>query len=281
MRQIVRMRWQLGCLTVFVANCASPVLAEMLPLWEVGGGVAAISFPDYRGSASRRSYLLPVPVLVYRGDIFQIDREKMRGLLFKSDRAELDISISGSVPVRSDGSEGNRVREGMPDLDPSLELGPSLNVWLAKTESARLALRLPLRAVITSDFRSVHSAGVLANPNLNLDLKPIQGWRLGLVAGVLFADHKYHDHFYGVAPEFARHGRAAYRAPGGYSGAQFIAALSRRFEPVWVAGFVKFDALNGAAFASSPLVERRNNVSVGIAVTWVFAQSGTRVERNE
>lgn len=250
----------------------------MLPLWEVGGGVAAISFPDYRGSTSRRSYLLPVPVLVYRGDIFQIDREKMRGLVFKSDRAELDVSISGSVPVRSD---GDRVRAGMPDLDPSLEIGPSLNIWLAKTENSKLALRLPLRAVIASDFRSVHSAGVLANPNLNLDLRAMQGWRVGLVAGALFADRKYHEHFYGVAPEFARQGRAAYRAPGGYSGAQFIAALSRRFEPAWVAGFVKYDVLNGAAFASSPLVERRNNVSVGIAVTWVFAQSGTRVERNE
>ncbi len=273
-----KMRWQFASAAVFVATCASSVQAELLPLWEVGGGVAAISFPDYRGSANRRSYLLPVPVLVYRGDIFQIDREKMRGLLFKSDRAELDVSISGSVPVRSG---GNRVREGMPDLDPSLEIGPSLNIWLAKTEGARLALRLPLRAVITSNFRSAHSAGVLANPNFNLDLRAVQGWRLGLVAGALFADRKYHDHFYGVAPEFARPGRSAYRAAGGYSGAQFITALSRRFEPVWVAGFVKFDALNGAAFASSPLVERRNNVSVGIAVTWVFAQSSTRVERNE
>ena len=275
---MIHMRWKFACSALLVAICAASARAEMLPLWEVGGGIAAISFPDYRGSASRRSYLLPVPVLVYRGDIFQIDREKMRGLLFKSDRAELDISISGSVPVRSD---GNRVREGMPDLDPSLEIGPSLNIWLAKTESARLALRLPLRAVITSDFRSVHSAGVLANPNLNLDLRAVQGWRLGLVAGALFADRKYHDHFYGVAPEFARQGRAAYRAPGGYSGAQFIAALSRRFEPAWVAGFVKYDVLNGAAFAASPLVERRNNISVGIAVTWVLARSSTRVERNE
>ena len=272
------MPYQRAGIALLLAICASSARAEMLPLWEVGGGVAAISFPDYRGSASRRSYLLPVPVLVYRGDIFQIDREKIRGLLFKSDRAELDISISGSVPVRSD---GNRVREGMPDLDPSLEIGPSLNIWLAKTDSARLALRLPLRAVIVSDFRSVHSAGVLANPNLNLDLKAVQGWRLGLVAGALFANRKYHDHFYGVAPEFARQGRAAFRAPGGYSGAQFIAALSRRFEPAWVAGFVKYDVLNGAAFAASPLVERRNTVSVGIAVTWVFARSATRVERNE
>ena len=272
---MTRGHWTLIFAAVTIASSAR---AEMLPLWEAGAGVAAISFPDYRGAASRRSYLLPVPVFVYRGEIFQIDREKIRGLLLRSERAELDVSINGSVPIRSD---GNAVRAGMPDLDPTLEIGPSLNLSLVKSEHAKLALRLPLRAVIASNFRSVHSAGVLANPNFNLDLKAVQGWRVGLVAGALFADRKYHDHFYGVAPEYVRPGRPTYRAPGGYSGAQFIAAISRRFEPVWVAGFVKADVLNGAAFASSPLVERRNNLSVGIAVTWVFAQSGTRVERNE
>jgi len=257
---------------------AAPLHAQMLPLWEAGAGIAAISFPDYRGSAHHRSYLLPVPVFIYRGDVLQVDREKVRGLVFKSDRAELDVSINGSVPIKSD---GNAVRSGMPDLDPTLEIGPSLNIKLAESNDAKLVLRLPLRAVIASDFRSVHSAGLLANPNLNLDLKAVQGWRLGLVSGVLVADRKYHDYFYSVAPEFARPGRAAYRAPGGYSGAQFIAALSRRFEPVWVAGFVKYDVLDRAAFEASPLVERRNNLSAGIAVTWVFARSGRLVQAND
>jgi MipA family protein len=266
------------CLVAFIITQVSSVSAEMLPLWEAGAGVAAISFPDYRGSSRRRSYVLPVPVFVYRGEVFQVDREKVRGLLLKSERAELDISINGSVPIRSD---GNPVREGMPDLDPTLEIGPTINVALAESVRSKLVLRLPLRAVIASDFHSIRSAGVLANPNLNLDLKLMQVWRMGLVAGALFADRKYHDYFYGVAPEYARPGRAAYRAPGGYSGAQFIAALSRRFEPVWVAGFVKYDVINRAAFETSPLVERRNNLSVGVAVTWMFAQSGTRIERND
>ena len=274
---MTRVYWPFACASALICTHMSSASAEMLPLWEAGAGIAAISFPDYRGAAGRHGYLLPVPVFVYRGDIFQIDREKVRGLLFKSKCTELDISINGSVPIHSD---GNPVREEMPDLDPTIELGPSLNVSLAKTDRATLVLRLPLRAVIASNFRSIHGAGALANPNFNLDLKA-QRWRLGLVAGVLFADQKYHDHFYGVAPEYARPGRPTYRAPGGYSGAQFIAALSRRFEPVWVAGFVKYDVLNRAAFASSPLVERRSNLSAGVAVTWVFAQSGTRVERNE
>ena len=266
------------CVGVVIFIQVSSANAEMLPLWEAGVGVAAISFPDYRGSVRHRRYVLPVPVFVYRGEVFQVDREKVRGLLLKSERAELDVSINGSVPIRSD---GNPVREGMPDLDPTLEIGPTINVTIAESARSKLVLRLPLRAVIASNFHSTRSAGVLVNPNLNLDLKSLQDWRLGLVAGALFADRKYHDYFYGVAPEYARSARAAYRAPGGYSGAQFIAALSRRFAPVWVAGFVKYDVINHAAFEASPLVERRSNLSVGVAVTWMFAQSGARVERND
>ena len=143
---------------IFAAvTIAAPARADMLPLWEAGAGVAAISFPDYRGSVRHRSYLLPVPVFSYRGEIFQVDREKIRGLLFKSARTELDISINGSVPIRSN---GNPIRDGMPDLDPTLEIGPSLNVTLTETGRSKLALRLPLRAVIASDFRSFQSAGI-------------------------------------------------------------------------------------------------------------------------
>lgn len=263
---------------LLAALAGVPAHAEQLPLWELGIGAAGISFPDYRGSDRQRGYLLPVPVFVYRGEVFQADRERVRGLLFKTDRVELDLSINGSVPIKSD---DNAVRLGMPDLDPTLELGPSLNVTLSQQPRSKLVLRLPLRAVVTSDFRSFGSAGVLFNPNLNLDLRAPHDWRVGLVAGALIADRKYHHYFYGVDARFARDGRPAYLAPGGYSGAQFIAALSRRFDPVWVAGFIKYDHLRGAAFASSPLVERRNNVSAGIAVTWVFKQSATLVERRD
>ena len=253
-------------------------VAESLPLWELGAGAAAIRFPDYRGSNRQQSYLLPVPVFVYRGEFFQADREKLRGLLFKTDRTELELSINGSVPVRS---QDNPAREGMPNLDPTLEIGPSLNVKLYEANLDRLTLRLPLRSALAIDFPGMHNAGLVANPNLNLDLRAPQGWRVGLVAGALFGDRRYHDTFYGVAPQYARAGRPAYAAPGGFSGSQFIVAVSKKFEPVWVAGFVKADFLNGAAFLGSPLVERRNNVSFGIAVTYVFARSASRVERRD
>src|SRR5688572_28520382 len=81
---------------------AAPASAEQLPLWEAGLGGAALSFPDYRGSNERQLWLLPFPYLVYRGEYLQADDRRMRGVFFKTERAELDLSFNGSVPVDSD-----------------------------------------------------------------------------------------------------------------------------------------------------------------------------------
>ena len=252
--------------------------AEQLPQWELGAGGAVVSFPDYRGSNKQRSYFLPVPYVVYRGDVLQVDRDKVRGLLFKTERVELDVSVNGSVPIRS---SDNPARHGMPDLDPTLEFGPSLNMLLLQEHRYSLAFKLPLRAVFASDFRSVHSAGYLAHPQFNLDVRPGQGWKLGFVAGPLFGDRRYHDYFYGVAPQFAGQDRPTYSAHGGYSGAQFIAAASKRFDKLWVGAFIKFDNIKRSAFEDSPLVERGNNLAAGLGVSWIFAQSKRLVEARE
>lgn len=253
--------------------------AEQRPLWELGAGGAVISFPDYRGSNKQRSYLLPVPYVVYRGDVLQVDRDRVRGLLFKTERVELDVSVNGSVPIRS---SDNPARQGMPDLDPTLEVGPALNVLLIQDpQGYNLALKLPVRAVIASDFRSIQGVGYLAHPQINLDVRAGQGWKLGFVAGPLFGDRRYHDYFYGVAPQYASPGRAAYAAHGGYSGAQFIAAASKRFDKLWFGAFIKFDNISGSTFDDSPLVARRNNVAAGLGVSWIFAQSKNLVEARE
>ena len=253
--------------------------AEQLPLWELGAGGAVISFPDYRGSNKQRSYLLPVPYVVYRGDVLQVDRDRVRGLLFRTERVEVDVSVNGSVPIKSG---DNRARQGMPDLDPTLEVGPALNVLLIQDpQGYKLALKLPVRAVMASDFHSIQGAGYLVHPQFNLDVRAGQGWKLGFVAGPLFGDRRYHDYFYGVAPQYAGPGRAAYAAHGGYSGAQFIAAASKRFDQLWVGAFIKFDNIRRSAFEGSPLVERRNNVAAGLGLSWIFAQSKNLVEARE
>jgi outer membrane scaffolding protein for murein synthesis (MipA/OmpV family) len=254
-----------------------PASAENLPLWEAGLGVGVVDFPDYRGSDQRSTYALPIPYFVYRGEKLRIDRNSLRGLLFESERVELDLSLNGSIPVDSD---DNDARDGMPDLDPTLEVGPILRVHLLHPahERYRLDLRMPLRAVITTGFDHV---GWTLQPQLNLDLaNPLEkpGWKLGLVAGPVFADGQYHDYFYGVASRFATVGRPAYDADGGYGGSQVIAALSKRYPKFWVGGFLKWDSLKGAVFEESPLVRDTEFLTAGFALSWVFWESKERVE---
>ena len=251
--------------------------ARDVPLWEAGAGVAIIDFPDYRGSDERQAYVLPIPYVVYRGEFLKIDRDKVRGLFFKNDKAELDVSLNGSVPVKS---SSNRARHGMPDLDPTLEVGPSLNLFLLHSESKKihLDLRLPVRPVIDINARYL---GYVFQPKLNLDVRDIggnAGWNLGLAAGPIFADQRYHQYFYGVNPAYATATRPTYTARGGYAGSQFISALSKRFPRYWVGGFVKWDTLHGAIFEDSPLIKRKQNFTAGFAVSWIFAESKTQVQ---
>ena len=270
------------CGAIIALVLSAPSRAEQLPLWEAGAGLAVVDFPDYRGSDQRQTYALPIPYVVYRGERLKIDRQKVRGLLFSSDIAELDFSMSGTVPVKS---RNNRARQGMPDLDPTLEIGPSLNVFLYRGVSDRMSveLRLPLRAVEATDLRSVHHAGWLFHPHVNVDLKdvPGPGWRMGLLAGPVFGSQGYHNYFYGVGPAFATPNRPAYEARGGYSGMQFIGALSKRYRNYWFGTFIKADSLHGAAFEESPLVKQKYAFAAGIAVAYVFARSGESVEAKE
>jgi outer membrane protein len=258
----------------------SSALADQVPLWEAGAGFAYIDFPHYRGSDERESYLLPMPYVIYRGDFLKVDRARVRGMLYHTDKAELDVSVNGSVPVKND-----RARQGMPNLDPTLEIGPSLNISLYQSvaNQAQVELRLPLRSVISSDFSYLRDVGWIFQPLLNLDVQNVfnqTGWNLGMGVGPLFTDHRYNQYFYGVDTAYIRAGRPAYTAHGGYAGAQFVVALTKRFPGFWTSGFLKLDTLHGAAFEDSPLVRSKQNATVGFAFTWIFAQSSTKVEKD-
>jgi outer membrane protein len=262
--------------------CASASLAhaELRPQWEFGVGATAFSLPDYRGSDESRAYLFPFPYAIYRGDKLRVDRQGVRGVFFESERLEFDLSLSATPPVDSD---KNRARQGMPHLDPTLEIGPRLNVTLIRDRANNRALtfRLPVRAVIATDLSHAEGAGYVAYPHLTFDTRPVifgGRWNLGLQAGPLFATRKYHGYFYAVDPQFATPDRPSYAASGGYSGALALVSITRRWQRYWVGAFARYDTLKGAAFESSPLMRRDYSVMAGIAFAWVFAESERKVE---
>lgn len=252
---------------------------ETRPLWEIGAGLAAIDFPVYRGASEHRLYLLPVPYVVYRGETLQVKRDRVRGLIFQGDSAELDVSVNGTVPVKS---RDSNARQGMPDLDPSLELGPSLNVHLHHSEDRKTSfdMRNPLRYVVATDFSHFRHTGWLFQPQFNLDMRDMNysRWNIGLAGGLIFADRQYHQYFYNVAPRFATATRPSYNAAGGYSGAQLILSCNKRQDDIWMGGFMKWDNLRGAVFADSPLVKSKQHFTIGLAFAWIFHKSDKTVE---
>lgn len=256
--------------------------AETRPLWELGAGLSVLRMPDYRGSDVSNVHVLPVPYLVYRGKFLKADQGGLRGLLFDSERLEVNISLNGTLPAIGD---DNPARQGMEELRPTGEIGPTadIHLWRAADRKARVDLRLPVRAAITAEADPRH-IGWLFSPNLILEMRDppgLPGWNFSVQAGPYFNDREYNAYFYGVTPAEARPDRPAYDASGGYSGTQAMVTLTRRFARYWVGGFVRYDALSGAVYEDSPLVETKHAVAGGIALSWIFGESSRRVEAAE
>ena len=242
------------------------------PLWELGVGAAGLRIPHYRGSDQSHSWLLPVPYFVYRGKILRSDRQGTRAVLLDSERFDFDISVDASPPTKGG---DNRARAGMPDLSATFEIGPKLNVTLAKGADWKLDLRVPVRAAFTAQSHA-RGIGWTTSPVINLDIQA-QGWNIGVQGGLLAATRRYNAYFYDVAPAYATSTRAAYSARSGSAGWVLTTSASRRLGDWWLAGYASADSLAGATFSDSPLVRKRNNLSYGVAASWIFKVSETRV----
>jgi len=272
-----RRRGMLAAALLAAACFSARTEAKEEPLPEYGLGIGAIAFEDYRGSNTTHAYPLPIPYLVYNGKFLKADREGVRGTLFNQEWVELNLSGNLTTPVRND-----RERSGMPDLRSTLELGPSLDFHLARSDDAHIKfdLRMPLRTAVTVEA-SPKFIGWTFTPRFALDVAdPFgqAGWNAGVLVGPLFADRRYHDYFYTVAPQYATASRPAYQATGGYAGTQAITSLSKRFPRYWLGAYVRYDTLSGAAFTDSPLVQRNSYWSAGFGISWMIHRSAQMVE---
>ncbi len=249
--------------------------AEELPLWELAVGGGVLSVPEYRGADRTRTVPFPFIYPLYRGQRLRIDDEGVRGILYESRRIRFDISADANTPVESDDTS---VRAGMPDLDPTVQLGPMLQVRLWTNPEARrtLFLNLPARAVFALNSSGIDQVGYTFSPHLTLYQwfrflgRP---WRVGLSGGLEFGSDKLHEFYYQVDPEFATPTRPAYDATGGYGGTRFIATLVSRTDKSWISIFARYDRFDGAVFEDSPLVERSDGLTVGFIYSRFVARS--------
>lgn len=228
-------RWGRWALVLGSCIASADVRAEE-PLWELGAGLGLLHLPHYRGSDQSRTWLLPLPYFVYRGEFLRADREGAHAMLVDSDRVDLDISVDLSTPARS---TDNRARAGMPNLAATFEAGPNLNVKLWNGPDWKLDLRVPARAVTTV---AGHSQGIgwRTSPTLALDLRSA-GWDFGTQVGPVGASQRYNAYFYDVAPAYATTARPTYRSGGGFGGWTWSATASRRIGNFWLGTYAAAD----------------------------------------
>ena len=188
------------------------------------------------------------------------------------------MSFNLTTPVRND-----RERSGMPDLKSTVELGPSFDIHLFRSDDAKfkLDLRMPLRAAVTVQG-SPQFIGWTFTPRLNLDIADPLGFN-GLESRIFDGTAVRRSPLQrNISIRLHRNtrplSRPDYEASGGYAGTQSIAALSKRYPKFWVGAYMRYDTLAGAVFVDSPLVQRRSYWSAGFGFAWMLRRSSSMVE---
>ena len=247
------------------------------PLWEAGLFAGIAQLPHYRGSDEYRTYAAPAPVLIYRGEFLQADRDGVRGVFVKTDHFETNISVYGSAPA----SSSNKARDGMPRLNGVVEIGPSLK-WFPRGihDPDPVYMMLAWRAGFSIDLdgnlipRYEGNTGGLYLVYRNETLFSQHNIRFGLDLGLDLADRRFHHYYYGVEEIYSRENRPAYKAGSGYSGLGLSAYINRSFGPDFsLMAYGRWDNIDGAVFDDSPLVKTRDNYAIGCALVWWFLKS--------
>lgn len=239
---------------------------QPLPKWELGLGIAAARLADYRGSEHGHTYALPVPYGIYRGDRLRLDRDQNRFRIFSTATFSVDWSGAVSQPVKSEDSPR---REGMPDLEPTLEWGPQLKVALGE----HWLLQTRLHVVTTHEDGNFHDRGYTVTPSVSWETPLFRDFSLGAKLAAPTANDRYHDYYYGVSPDYALPDRPVYHGHGGASGLNTQLTLSKRTRHAWYGVFFSNHFLENSVIEDSPLIDDKTSWSAGFAATWLIFQS--------
>ena len=241
---------------------------------ELGFGVGGMFYPDYLGSKNDNTLLIPYPYINYTSDTLNIDKDGLNKKLFNYKNVHLELSVSGSLPVKSSGA-----REGMDNLDPALELGPALVYTVYQDKNFDIQLDLPLRAVVSTNFKEVNYRGYLSELRAEFEYD-YHGYFFQLHTGGVWGDAQYHNYLYGVGATDVRPNRPRYEAKAGYSGYKTSMGVSKKFKNFWAGTFVRHYNLNHTIYANSPLKEKSSALYGGIFIAYIFDEKLTRSLKN-
>ena len=236
---------------------------------EIGSGLGVISYPDYVGSKSYQSLAIPFPYVQYIGKVFRLDKDGINGKLLGLNGLKLNLSINGSLPANS--SNGG-IREGMPNLDLTGEIGLKLVYNLFEQGVSKLEFELPLRSVYSTDFSEVTYRGIVSNPLLKYSLN-YRFFNIALRAGPAYGDANYHAYYYSVDEQYARVNRSEYKAKSGLSGYKTKVRIVYQKNSLRLGLHFSHHNIEHAVFSNSPLVETNHATYLGLSCAYIFYKS--------
>jgi len=259
------------------------------PKVEAGLAGAGIYSAAYPGSSVSSDRFFAAPWLIYRGENLNVKDGGVNLTAYDSDRVTVDLGASFSLNADSSITP---LRDGMPDLDYLVELGPRMNVWLYDEYSEsgyrnRLNWKTSYRQAMSLDFRRValHGRGPVFDSELDYrwDSNAANGFSIEASVGALWAGNKISDYIYAVEPQYVTEERQAYDARPGFLGIDL--SLGFQLRPVKKMNVylgLGVDLYNGSRNDQSPLFEEElgSSVILGVAYT-LYESTATVLVRDE
>lgn len=226
-----------------------------------------------------------MPWFIYRSDNIQVKDGGVELVAYESDRLKIDLGLSGSL--NSDTSD-TPLREGMPDLDFLLELGPRFDVPLSDSTRNGIRARLnwvtSLRLALSTDFRSIDNQGPVLNTELRYRMGGFYDDKLSFSASVssTWLGNDLMDYFFAVDSEFATDTRPEFNASGGFLSVGASLGISYKVTRNINAFLgLGYNSLSGSENEDSPLFEDDSTSSIILAASWRLFESKTRVSVRE
>jgi len=253
---------------------------ETEPLWEWNLAAFGRYGPAYPASEEQQFNLIPLPFPVYRGKIFRLGEDTdnpIKSRIFRTDRIKLDFSFDLNFSSDSDDIDA---REGMPDLDLMLEVGPELELRFNRKPLLGGAWFFTPNLKLATSFDGLDPSyrGLIFSPEFQYRIKLAeQRSKIKLKLTPAFATKDYMEYYYQVDPQFATAQRAAFDADGGYLGTDLSLSWRHSLTDSFdiVVG-TRVALHQGATNDDSPLFTEDFTTSVYGAFLWKFWESETR-----
>lgn len=234
--------------------------------WRLGVGVIAFAAPASPGAAKSEGFIYPFPYAIYHSHELQLRHNRLQIGGWKND--PLHFGVSGSATPPAEGGTGARVNLG--GLAPTFGIGPNVRYQLMRSSSQAFVVGVfaHYRFAVPENFQGIHTLGWSGGPFVAWHYGLARHIRLRVSAGPLWRTRTLNSYFFSAGTGAG----APYTARGGYAGARLTVSATHPWGRRYLLMvFTRIRDYHGAVFVTSPLLQRRDTVTVGVAFTVFFA----------